>query len=475
MKQVLISALLILLAMPVIAQDADDAQFRLAGNLNAIYTFGIADRDQMLGTGTGDGAYEEFKNGYFLETNLYAFFKPVSFIEGYFKIYSIARPGSFYVPLSLEPKSDQSLGVSLDRVYGRVSIFEAMDLSLPVNLYFKTGKYKGESARYQNFSKFGLENVLSRMETANTYNYEIEAAFRPLEDDFTISAAFIGNYRFDESIPRLYDVDGAVSAHGAPVLGEYAPQLMAYLRTYNLDLGGGMLSGEVIYGQNVSDIYSGNSVGAAFRYNLPAIPDTLSLPIGLGFVWHEKNIDLLSSSASYAQGRETIDFRSTIGGALSLGARFSSGDIKIDGNIAGVFTMIEHIYREPLQIISMSFDLEFTYSRAFLGCGFIAGTLTDARWQTKPDTESTNYGALDGGGFDRTYTLMDNMGYEVYLGLNLWNNCRFVIGFNQNKGIAMNYGLESKAEGQMKYQLAGSDIPGAYETGGVFMKLTLSW
>ena len=473
MKRFLICALLILLALPLFAQDTD-APFKLTGSLNAIYTLGIAERDQMLGTGTGAGAYEEQKNGYFLETNLYAWLRPVSFIEGYFKLYSIARPGSFYVPLSLEPKSEQNLGLSLDRVYGRVNVIEALGLSQTLDLFLKTGKYKGESARYQNFSKFGLENVLSRMETANTYNYEIELALRPLNDEFTISAAFIGNYRFDEGIPRLYDIDGAVSPHGLPVLGEYAPQFMAYLRTWNLDLGGGHFSGELIYGQNVSDIYSGNSFGAGLRYNLPAM-DTLSIPIGLGFVWHEKNIDLLSSSASTEQNRETFDFRSTIGGALSLGARFSSGDIRVDGNLAGVLTMIEHIYRDPLQIISLSFDLEFTLDRVFLGCGFIAGTLTDARWQTKPDTESTNYGALDGGGFDRTFTFVDNLGYEVYLGLNLLNNCRLVIGFNQNKGIAMNYGLESKAEGQMKYQLAGSDLPGSYETGGLFMKFAVSW
>ncbi|MDR1836826.1 MAG: hypothetical protein LBQ89_04115, partial [Treponema sp.] len=311
MKQFLICALLILLALPLFAQDTDEAPFRLAGNLNAIYTLGNAGRDQMLGTGTGDGAYELMKNGYFLETNLYAYLRPVSFIEGYFKIYSIARPGSFYVPLSLEPKSDQNLSLSLDRVYGRVSVFDALGLSLPVGLFLKTGKYKGESARYQNFSKFGLENVLSRMETANTYNYEIELAMMPVNDEFTVSAGFIGNYRFDESIPRLYDIDGAVSAHGMPVLGEYAPQFMAYLRTNKLELGGGHLFGELIYGQNVSDIYSGNSAGAGFKYNLHAVQDTLSIPIGLGFVWHEKNIDLLSNSASYDQGRETIDFRST--------------------------------------------------------------------------------------------------------------------------------------------------------------------
>jgi hypothetical protein len=229
-----------------------------------------------------------------------------------------------------------------------------------------------------------------------------------------------------------------------------------------------MLKGELVYGQNVSDIYSGHSFGAGFLYTLSAIPDTLTVPIGLGFVWHEKNIDLLSRTASLDMGKETVDFRSTVSGALSAGARFKSGIIGIEGNLAGVFTMIEHIYRDPLQIISASLDVEATFiENYFIGGGLVAGTLADARWKTKDDPQ---YAPLDGGGFDRTYSLADNIGYEVYGGLNLGNNSRFVIGFNQNKGISMNYNMENKAEGQMKYQLAGSDIPGSYETGGLYFK-----
>jgi len=476
MKRGFVTVLALFMALSLSAQNAEDLPFKLSGNLNAIYTLGNAARDQMLATGTGDGAYEEFKNGYFLETNLYALLKPAPFIEGYFKLYTIARPGSFYVPLSLETKSDQNFGISLDRMYGRVSVFEALNLSLPVDLFLKTGKYKGEAARYQLISKFGLENVLFKMETLNTYNYELEVALRPLNNDFTVSATFLGNYRFDEGIPRLYDVDGAVSDHGLPVLGEYAPQFMANVRICDLALGTGRLWWEFVYGQNMADIYSGHSIASSLLYTLSAIPDTLSVPIGLGFIWHEKNIDVLSRSASNEQNKETTGFRSNVSGALSAGLRFKTGNIGLDGNLAGVFTHIEHIYRDPLQIISASVELQLTFlDRYFIGGGIVMGTLADANWKTKEDTPDMNYGAKDGGGFDRTYSFADNFGYEIYGGVNLWNNCRFVFGFNQNKGIAMNYNLENKAEGQMKYQLADSDIPGSYETGGLFLKFVMNW
>jgi len=480
MKRIVVSAMLLfVVTLSLFAQDAErntemDQIVQVTGNLNAIYTFGNASKDQMLGTGTGAGAYEEQKNGFFLESNLYVLLKPVSFLEGYFKLYAIARPGSFYVPLSVEPKSDQSFGLTLDRMYGRVSVFEALKLSLPVELYLKTGKYKGESARYQVISKFGLENILYKMETANTYNYEVEAAYKPLGNDFTISASFVGNYRFDEGIPRLYDNDGGVSDHGLPVLAEYAPQFMGFLRFAELDLAGGRLNAELVYGQNVADIYSGHSAGIDVEYVLP-IGDTLSLPIGLGFVWHEKNIDLLSRSASYEMNKGTTDFRNTIGAALALGARFKTGSIGIDGSLVGVFSQIEHMYRDPLQIISGSAEVQVTFlERYFLGGGLVAGTLMDAQWKTKDDPTAIQKDTV----IDHTFSFADNFGYEIYGGINLWNNSRFVIGFNQNKGIAMNYNLENKVEGLMKYKLAGSDssvYPPQYETGGLFLKFVMNW
>jgi hypothetical protein len=475
MKRFFVSALLLFFAgLSISAQDVKDAPaFSLTGNLTAIYTLGNAGEDQKLATGRGDGAYEELKNGYFVESNLYTWFRPVSFLEGYFKLYAISRPGSFYVPLSVEPKSNQTFSLSLDKMYGRISVLEALGFDLPVNLYFKTGKYKAEPNHYQSISRFGMEKIAYMLVTANTYNYEAEVAAKPLGDDFIVSGSFVGNYRFDEGIPRLYDNDGGVSPHGMPVLGEYAPQFMAFLRFSNLNVGGSPLSGEIIYGQNVSDIYSGNSFGADFLYNLSIIPNTLTVPIGLGIAYFEKNIDLLGRAASIDRGKESIDFRDNFSGTLSAGARFKTGNIGVDGNLAGVFTNIGHIYRDPLNIISASLDVQVTFlERYFIGGGFIAGTLADAQWKTKDDPK---FIPLDGGGWDQTFTLADNVGYEVYGGLDLWKDCRFVVGFNQNKGIAMNYNIENKMEGQVKYQLADSDTPGSYETGGLFIKMVLSW
>jgi hypothetical protein len=472
MKRFLISVLfLFFMGFTLFAQVEDPPLFDLSGNLTAIFTLGNANPDMKLGMGTGAGAYEERKNGWFTEAIVHVRFNPFPYLEGYFKLLATSRSGSFYVPLSLEPKSEQTFGLSLDRAFGRVSVFNALGFSLPVDLYLKTGKYKGEANNYQTISKYQIENILYKMETANTLNYEIEIAAKPMNNDFTISGSFIGNYQFDEGIQRLFDNDGGVSDHGYPVLGEYAPNFMGFIRLTKLDLGVGQLNGELAYGMNVADIYSGNSFGAGFSFNLAAIADTLDVPIGLGFVWHEKNIDLLSKSASVERDRETYDFRNTLSAALSAGVRFQSSIVNVDVNIAGVLTRVQHIYRDPLQIISASLDLQATFlERYFIGGGAVFGTLTSANWKTKDDPKFDPYA------FDHTFKLLDNMGFEVYGGLNLGKKYRFIIGFNQNKGIAMNYNIENKAEGQMKYQLAGWDGDGfkLYETGGFFLKFMMS-
>jgi len=484
LKKLIFISMFLLAGVWLFAQDSEQTPvFNLTGNLNGIYTLGNAAQEQMLPTGTGNGAYENRKNGYYVATNLYAQFKPVPFLEGFFKLYNVGRPGSFYAPLSLEANSEQNFSISLDRVYGRVSVFEALNVSLPlgINLFLKTGKYKGESARYNVVSKFELDNVLYKMETANTYNYEFEAQIHPLNDDFTVSSAFIGNYRFDEGIQRLYDEDGGVSSHGRPVMGdtgimEYAPQFMTYLRFWNLDLAGSQLRGEFIYGQNVSDIYSGNSLGVSLNYNLTVVPDTVKIPIGFAFTRYEKNIDVLGRTSSTARLSETYDFRETMSEALSFGVRFTSGAFGVNANVAGLLTNVKHIYRDPLQIMSMSFDAQATFlNRYFIGAGFIAGVLSDANWKTKEDVDP----ALDAGGYDHTFNTADNLGFEVYGGLKLWNNCQFVIGFSENRGLAMNYSLENKPEGLIKYKLADSEsavgeLP-KYQTGGLYLKFTMSW
>ena len=205
MKKIFLGTLLLFFTgLFVFAQE--NLPFSVTGNLTTIYSLGNATEDQMLGTGVGDGAYVETKNGYFLESNVYVLFNPVPYLEGFFKLYTVARPGSFYVPLSLERKSEQNFSLVLDRAYGRIDVFEALDFSLPLGLglALKTGKYKSEPAFYNKMSRFALEDITAMMVSANTYNYEVEAYLKPIiDDDFTISASFVGNYLFDEAIQRL--------------------------------------------------------------------------------------------------------------------------------------------------------------------------------------------------------------------------------------------------------------------------------
>ena len=454
------------------------AQVVVAGDVTTIYTLGNASSDQQLATGTGDGAYEYQKNGYYAQANLYAFFNPVSYLDGYFKLYATARPGSFYVPLSLQANSYQNLLFSFDKFWARVNVFDGLNLNLPVNLYLKTGKYRSQAQNYQSITKFGLDYILDLMESDNTFNWEAQAEYKPMGPDSSVYAAFSSNYQFDEGIQRLYDDDGGVSPHGQPVLGEYAPQYMGFLGCRGINIAGSLLSGELMYGKNVAAVYSGNSFGADARYDLVIVPNTITVPIGLGFGWFEKNIDVLSHCYNGAVGIGTFDFRNTTTGSLSGGLRYrgltNGRPIWLDLNLAGIVTQIEHIYRDPLFIASFCVDGEFTYmEKYFLGAGFVAGTLNDAEWKTKSDPK---YVPLDSGGYDHTFTFADNLGYEVYAGLNFQKTSRFVVGYNQNKGIAINYNLENKPEGQYKYKLPGTNAgDGIYETGGLYVKFIMSW
>jgi hypothetical protein len=397
-------------------------------------------------------------------------------VEGYTKIAATHRPGSLYVPLQLEYYGASDFAVSFDTLYGKISVLEAFSLTSPVNISLKAGRFKTESSYFGRISKFETESVLYMLKTATTYNYEIEADFRSALADgpFRMSAAFTSNFKFDEATPRLYDLDGTVSAHGQPVLGEYAPQLYASLKLHELNfLGNSKVAAELLWALNGANIYSGHSVGGSLRYTFTVIPDTLTIPVGVSLGWYQKNIDILSGTADTAQDRATTDMRETLGFGYAAGARFTSGPIAADMNIAGAVSSIGHIYRDTLTIPSLSLDAQFTYNNTFfVGGGVILGTLADAEWKTSDSVSP----ALDGGGYKHTFSLAENLGYEVYGGIKFLSNCRVIIGFNQNKGLAMNYTLESRADGQIKYKQADTAVGDRMlETGGLFIKFGFSF
>jgi hypothetical protein len=470
-KQMILAGLLLTAALAA-------AQVKISGDLTALFTLGNAEENQMVPTGTGNGVYEDQKNGIYTAANVYIAFTPASFFEGYVKITATKRPGSLYVPLQLENYGASDFSVSFDTVYGKVNMLDALFIeNFPVDFFFKAGKFKTEAASFQNISKYKTESVLYMLKTANTFNYEVEAVqsyIWPTWRKHRLSLLLTSSMLFDEAIHRLYDQDGSVAQHGAQVLGEYAPQFLASARLQDFKFIPGRLSLEGTYGYNAAGLYSGHSAGLSGRFDLSIKPDTLTVPFGLAAVYYQKNIDALSGTAGTETANNTTGLRDTVQAGVSSGIRYTSFFMSaLEANLAASYSQINHIYRDPLTLISASVDVQYIHrNRYFVGAGFVAGTLTDAEWKTKTDVTPAN----DGGGYDHTFTFKENFGYEVYGGIKFANTCRLLIGFNENKGLAMNRTLESRADGQIKYKqpdTAASDQ--VYETSGLFVKFTMNW
>ena len=474
LKRFVIVGLFLAVAVSFVAAQDSEQKFVVSGDLTTIYTVGNADYEQRVdvdqsiagaffnvpGTGTR-------KNGYYTAVNLFTSFKPLSWLEGQFKIYWVHRPGSFYLPLQMENLSRHTLGenaVILDGAYGKVSVFEALGFNLPVELTFKAGKFKSEASQFGVISKYRIERVLYMMNTKTDFTYEFGFGITA-ENLPKISFVAATNYLFDQSVQRYYDEDGAVM-HGVQVLNEYAPQFLFALRLQ--DLAG--VNAELLYGQNVSGIYSGHAAGASVRYAIN-IGDSFSIPLGLSFAFHEKNIDILAQAAiaeplAWAgQNITTMSFRNSIGAALGAGLRYKHEIVNLDFNLAGAFYNIKHYYRTDLNVLKLSADVMATFvGNYFIGGGVIFGNLLKSVWETRKGVIQESY--------HHEFGVLDNMGYEVYAGINLGNSSRFVIGFNQNKGISLNNMLEARHEGQLKYKQKDTNWSEdeLAEAGGLYIK-----
>ena len=450
---------------------SDDQIFKISGDLTTIYTIGNAEKSQLIPT-YGDGAYYATplgvqKNGYYTASNLYTIFRPISWIEGYFKIYMIHRTGSFYQALQMENLGKQdTVNLTLDAVYGKASINDALSFNFPVNFYLKAGRYKAAASNYGAVSNYNTETILDIFKTKTDFNYEIGAS---LSSPFKLDFALVTNYRFNEAIQRVYDEDGAVP-HGGPVPGEYAFQFMSMLKFHDFEIPSGRLSAELLYGNNIGgDIYSGNAAGFSARYNL-GIADGITVPIGLIVAYYEKNIDLLGHAAVNNAALGTLNFRDTVSFGLGTGFHFERNFISMKFNLGAAFFNVRHIYRNNLNIVKLSLDFLATLKQNyFIGGGIIAGTLGDAQWKTRDDVDPTK----ESNGYDHTFTFADNLGFEIFGGINLAQYGKFVIGFNQNKGLSLNNMLEAKTEGQVKYKQLDSvwnDNNQLIEAGGLYFK-----
>jgi len=472
-KKIVIAGLLLaIIGFQAAAQDAQTVV--VSGDLTTIYTLGNASNEQRIDDPYAAGAFFNSqsagirKNGFYTAANLYATFHPFPWLEGYFKLYAVQRPGSFHLHLQMEQMGAQSFAPSVDAVYGRASVLRALGLDLPIEIILKAGKYKAQASQFGIISKYKTEQVLYMMNTKTDFTYELGVA---LDDPVKMNFFAATNYLLNESVQAYYDEDGAF-LHGNQILNKYSPQFLLGLNLRDFSPADAVtLDAEVLYGMNVSNIYSGNAVGGSIRATLNAM-DGFSIPIGISAAFHEKNIDMLGQTAltidttnAAAGGTVTTDFRESLGFALGVGARYSAETVSLDCNLAGTFFNIKHYYRDDLVIIKMSLDAMATIANNyFIGGGIILGSLTEAEWKTRSGITDEDY--------FHTFKLSENIGYEIYGGVNLGGSSRFVIGFNQNKGISMNNMLEFKHEGQMKYKQADSNWAQDQlaEAGGLYFK-----
>jgi hypothetical protein len=485
-RKILLSGVLAtILVFQAAAQTGTEKSFTVSGDLTTIYTLGNADATQLLDATPGgyygspsnrqDGAK---KNGFYTAASLSASFKPEQWLDGYFRFLSTSRPGSFYLPLQMESYGAESFALALDSVYGKANVFSALTTSeLPADLYVKAGKYKAEASNYGSVSKYGAEAILDMLETGNDFNYEIGGVLNL--GDRRVSAGFVTNYLFNEAVQRYYDEDGGVT-HGIAVVGEYDGQYLSMLKLQDLVIPG--LAAEVLYGRNTGgkDTYSGNSFGFSAGYKPMSgwsigSSGALLPVIGVEFGYFEKNLDVLSRSAILNESslnNSTKNFRDTHTAGLAAGLRYLGKDFNIDINLAGVWTSVTHYYRNDISILKLSLDAMCTLDRYFIGGGFIAGTLSDVEWKTNSNVAE----ALDN--YNHTFMVKENTGFEVYAGLFLSSKSKLVIGFNQNKGLALNNMLEAKTEGQVKYTQADARSVTSnklVEAGGLYCKFVYSF
>ncbi len=457
----------------------------------AFYSYGIAGVDQIMAPTGEPGIFREQENGYNVNTG-FGFKANVAYVyDLYVKLIARSRMGSPYQELQLTPASYDSFSLSVDSLYGKIDIFNGLKLNLPIGLYLTAGKFQAAAANYGKVSLYGMDSALNmiKLKTDVNVGLDVSYTFGVLEQmlETTYSSITLQAYtggRFDDMIQRLYDTNG-VNDHGNVVPASFDWQIFAALKLNSLVLPFGTLSAEADYMYNGAGIYSGNSFGASvlltptlvkprevsedsYETPTPMSQAMLTLPVGLGFAFYDKNIDALAGNVSPDVGLGTIDFRNTIRAAASVGARFLIEYVAAaDLTLSGTYTLVNHFWRSPISIFGASADAKFTWQeKYFIGGGVIFGTLTDVTWQSTADAPSAE-------DYLHTFTLPQNMGWEAYLGITI-GKAVITAGVNNNKGLSMNYGLESLKDGEMKYRQPGTtDDQKLWETFGIFLKATL--
>ena len=493
-KRFLIVIILFLFViLPVAAQfefNDGEQKFKFSGEITGMFTIGLAENEQAIIINTPPfppGVYDDDvngKNGYYTYVNFNFLYNPFPFIDVYAKFLSRYRPGSPYIPLQLENSEADNFGIFIDNAYGRVSALEAFGLDTPFNIYLKAGKFDTTPSNFHSVTRYGAEDVMSKLRTKNIYAFQFAFSYKPAFADL-ILFNFTTNMKLNEAITPLYDEDGSKGYHGTPSLEEkYDIPLHMALEMRKLATPFGPVSAEFLYAYNAENIFSGSSFGfdAGWNIEIPGLGNIV-FPFGLGMAVYEKNIDPFAKTALdttnenyltilHANDANTISFRRSLLAGIGFGVKYNPFDfLKTQFNIGYSFSQIAHIYRDTITINSLSLDLMLNYNDLFfLGGGLYLGTLGEVEWKTKANADASMEN-----GYSRIFKPEENYGVEFYGGM-FFGQSRFLLGYNLNKGLAMNYSIESIPEAQIKYRQRGSGISdGLFESGGIFAKLVISW
>jgi hypothetical protein len=492
------AACLTVYAQVLVAGDGDGPSLRLTGEVVGMMTLGLQDEELSYAAGTGTqapgfyyrdtmGNFVSGKNGFYSSVNFSFLFSPVSSVDIYMKILAQYRPGSPYIPLQLEDNSAKTFDdFAVDAAYGRVNAVKGLGFDNPLDIWLKAGKYDTTPAHYNRVSRFGAESVMNTLKTMNRFSMQLEAA-HPLPWAEAVSAVFTTHLRLNEELSEFFDDDvSATIRHGVGTGDTVFPFHIA-LRLKEISLPFGGLSAELLYANNTMHIFSGHSFGLDVGADI-AVSDSFSIVAGLGALFHEKNIDVLArtsvsgdespysklyndSGYHIVNDINTKSLRQSLRVGAGAGIRYDvTEDISAEFNLGFAFSNIAHIYRDTIGLASLSGDLRAVYqNRYFIGGGIYLGTLSTAEWYTKEGVENTDDIST------HVFNPAENMGWEIFAGLQ-FNKARFVIGFNSNKGLAMNNSIESLPEAQIKYKQQDTEITdGLFERGGLFIKLITAW
>jgi hypothetical protein len=442
----------------------------------------------MAAVGTG-------KNGYFNNFDLTLLISPISYIELYARFKTRYQPGSPYLPFQLDSAANDTYDIKTDAAWARLNAITGLGFDIPLDLWIKAGRFNASASNFNSVSRFGMDSVLSPLQTGTNQSFQIEAVYN-VQDLGPIALSFTAPLRLNEQVKQYYDNDSEenILSH-FDATGEFAEMLPMHisLKVPEVEMPFGTLHAEVLYAINSLYIRSGHNMGIGIGAKIPLLDGLITIPIGLGVAFTEKNIDPFTSSSIEISNYEpfyaingyskadsyTLGLRQTLRIGFGVGAMFEIEElVKAEFNVGASYSQIAHIYRETLDILSLAVDLRAVFLDKFiLGGGIVFGSLNAAEWKVK---EGINDVRRPGETADRepfeghTFGLIDNMGFEVYAGIQLQHG-RFVLGYNMNRGISMSRYLEAIPEAQLKYRQAGTDYSdGKFERGGIFAKLVIN-